>query len=243
MTRSRRSLTGDMPFYVLGLAPNAARLSIRFFLSGGFGQFVDNMLAHHAVLDIEHAPNEKRYLPLWRLMQETVSPMSRDKAASPLLAGAVLSSIFSGQPYPELLFQSVMLRVRAECDVSRGKAAIIKAYLIKKYEDKYKEVLTVSLNEEWNDKAYLLGRLFAVLEKVQLEVSPGINATIKDKYFASACATPANAFAFLLKLNMNHVSKMKKDTQKGQIGLLLRKHDRGSCKTRLKRMTMPTPSI
>jgi CRISPR-associated protein Csd1 len=214
----REVINLNTPFYVLGLAPNAARLSIRFFLTGRFGQFVDNMKAHHDALEIEHAPHEKKYLPLWRLMQETVSPKAKDKAASPLLAGAVLRSIFAGQPYPELLFNSVMVRIRAERDVSRGKAAIIKAYLLKNCKEKYKEVLKVSLNEEWNDKAYLLGRLFAVLEKIQLEVSPGINATIKDKYFASACATPANAFAFLLKLNMNHLSKMKKDTQKGKLG-------------------------
>jgi len=218
MNAEREIVDRNMPFYVLGLAPNASRLSVRFFLRGTFGQFVANMKAHHDALEIDRAPGEMKYLPLWKLMLETVSPNSKDKAASPLLVGAVLRSIFSGQPYPELLYNSVITRIRAEHDVSRGKAAIIKAHLLRKYKDDYKEVLTVSLNEEWNEKSYLLGRLFAMLEKVQLEVSPDINATIKDKYFSSACANPASTFAFLLKLNMNHIAKLKKDPQKGKLG-------------------------
>jgi CRISPR-associated protein Csd1 len=199
----------NMPFYVLGLAPNAARLSVRFFLRGTFGQFIVNMKAHHDALEIEHAPGDKRYLSLWRLMQETVPPSSKDKAASPLLSGAVLRSIFSGQPYPELLFNSVMTRIRAEHDVSRGKAAIIKAYLLRKYRDQYKEVLTVSLNEDWDKKPYVLGRLFAVLEKAQMEANPEIKTTIKDRFFTSACATPGMVFPRLLLLASHHTAKAK----------------------------------
>lgn len=194
-------------FYVLGLAPNAARLSIRFFLENDFGQVMESIKAHYDALEIERSPKDFQYLPLWKLMQETVSPKSKDKASSPLLSGATLRAIFSGQPYPEALYSNVMLRIKAERDISRGKAAIIKAWLTRKYQERYKEVLTVSLNEQSNNKAYILGRLFAVLEKAQLDANPGINATIKDRYFASACATPASVFPILLRLAGHHTSK------------------------------------
>ncbi len=195
-------------FYVLGLAPNAARLSIRFFLSGEFGGFLDNLAAHHRALDIERSPKDHPYLPLWRLLLETVSPKSKDKASSPLLSGAVLRSILSGDPYPDALFSNVLLRIRADHDVSRSKAAIIKAYLLR-YKKEYKEEATVSLNEQSGNPAYVLGRLFAVLEKAQQDANPGINATIKDRYFTSACATPASVFPVLLRLAGHHTSKAK----------------------------------
>lgn len=196
-------------FYILGLSPNAARLSIRFFLQDSFGRILENQRNHYLALDIERSPGDFRYLPLWKLMLETVSPNSRDKASSPLLTGAVLRAILSDGPYPEALFNSVMLRVKAEHNVNHGKAAIIKAYLIKNKQKKYKEVLTVSLNEQSNRTAYILGRLFAVLEKAQQDANPGINATIKDRYFTSACATPANVFPILLRLAGHHTAKAK----------------------------------
>ncbi|NLN82050.1 MAG: type I-C CRISPR-associated protein Cas8c/Csd1 [Clostridiales bacterium] len=198
-------------FYILGLSPNSTRLSVRFFIENTFGNIMENQAAHYRDLDIEHSPDEFEYLPLWKLMQETVSPHSKDKAASPLLTGSVLRSIFTGQPYPQALFNNVMVRIRAEREVTRGKAAIIKACLLRKYNyQKYKEELKVSLNEQSENRAYILGRLFSVLEKVQLEANPGINTTIKDRYFTSACATPASVFPTLLRLSNHHLSSIKK---------------------------------
>lgn len=194
-------------FFILGLAPNAARLSIRFYYENDFGQVMENVKAHYEALEIEKSRKDFQYLPLWKLMQETVSPKSRDKASSPLLSGATLRAIISGQPYPEALYSNVILRIKAERDISRGKAAIIKACLSRRQKERYEEVLTVSLNEQSNNKAYILGRLFAVLEKAQLDANPGINATIKDRYFASACATPASVFPVMLRLAGHHTSK------------------------------------
>ena len=106
---------------------------------------------------------------------------------------------------------AVMLRIHAEQDdserhikkITRGRAAIIKGYLIRRHrgEEEYKEVLQVSINEESKNKAYVLGRLFAILEKAQLEAYPNINTTIKDRYFTSACATPGSVFPTLIKLS------------------------------------------
>ncbi|HZJ78563.1 MAG TPA: type I-C CRISPR-associated protein Cas8c/Csd1 [Clostridia bacterium] len=199
----------DTKFYILGLAPNAARLSVRFFIENSFGNILDKVAQHYRDLEIEKSPNEFEYLPLWKLMSETASPKSKDKASSPLLSGSVLRSIFSGSPYPQALYNSVMVRIRAERDITRGKAAIIKACLLRNKNENYKEELTVSLNEHSKNSAYILGRLFAVLEKAQQDANPGINATIKDRYFTSACATPASVFPILLRLSNHHISKAK----------------------------------
>lgn len=212
-------------FYVLGLSPNAARLSVRFFMQDSFGNILANVSQHYRDLEIEKPPSEFEYLPIWKLLEETVSTKTRDKSASPLLSGSVMRSILSGVPYPESLLHQVMLRIRAEQDdedrhtrkITRGRAAIIKACLLrKKKNENYREVLTVSLNAESNNRAYVLGRLFAVLEKAQQDANPGINSTIKDRYFTSACATPSIVFPTLFKLYQNHIGKiLKKDGGKG----------------------------
>lgn len=206
-------------FYILGLAPNVARLSVRFFMEDSFGNILNNIKKHYNDLEIEKATKEFRYLPLWKLMEETVSPMSRDKASSPLLSGAVLRSMFLGLPYPEALYNSVITRIRATQDdddkhikkITYGKVAIIKACLLRKdnegYREKYKEELSVSISEKSENTAYVLGRLFAALEKAQQDANPGINSTIKDRYFTSACATPGSVFPILLRLSNHHISK------------------------------------
>jgi len=101
-----------------------------------------------------------------------------------------------------------MLRIKAEKDINYYKASIIKAYLLRKFKNnKFKEVLTMALNEQSENRAYIFGRLFAILEKAQLDANPGINSTIKDRYFTSACATPASVFPVLLRLSQHHISK------------------------------------
>jgi len=205
-----QSLDPDVPFYVLALSPNAGRISIRFFLSGRYGSYVDRLVEHYRNMEIARHPDDYQYVPLWKVMLETVPKASKDKSSSPLLTGAVLRAILSGQPYPSALYSAIMIRIRADRDINRARAGIIKAYLIKKYNyQKYKEVLTVALNPECKEKAYILGRLFSVLEKVQEEANPGINTTIKDRYFTSACSTPASVFPILLKLSNHHTSKAK----------------------------------
>lgn len=198
----------NVKFYVLGLAPNAARLSVRFFIEDSFGDFIKKVAMHYEDLRIEKQfQDEQNLFSLWRLLNETVSPKSNEKAASPILAGAVLRAILTGSPYPAALFNAIMLRIRAEHNINHHKAAIIKAYLIRN-SNKFKEVLTVSLNDQSNNRAYVLGRLFAVLEKAQQDSSEGqIKATIRDKYFTSACATPASVFPILLRLSQHHISK------------------------------------
>lgn len=200
----------NRPFYILGLSPNAARLSVRFFLRDSFGRLMKNVNAHYERLEIVRPAYAKtNILPLWAMLRETVNLNSRDKSPSPAMAGAATRAVFSGGPYPASLLEAVMLRIRAERNITWGRAAIIKAYYLKNpHKDCPKEVLTVSLNEASTDTAYTLGRLFSVYEAVQQAANPGINTTIKDKYFNSAAAMPAGIFPVLNNLYQKHLRKL-----------------------------------
>ena len=213
----------DNRFYILGLSPNAARISVRFFFINTFGDFVKNYEKYFREFEIIKPGFDNRVnIPLWQILQETANKNSKDKAATPLLIGAVLRSILSGTKYPEALYQNTILRAKADQDnpdknitkISRIKAAIMKACLIRNY--KYnEEVVTVALNEECKKVPYVLGRLFAVLEDLQEKANPGINSTIKDRYFNSACANPSMTFPLLTKLANTHLKKIS--SQKGTV--------------------------
>lgn len=203
-------LDPDMEFYILGLSPNAARLSVRFFLRNSFGAFLRNAQAHQERLEIAKPTYDKfDTIPMWKLLDETVNQNSRDKTPVPNMAGEVLRAILTNTRYPATLLNGVALRIRAEHTVTRGRAAILKAYYLKNaHPDVPKEVLTVSLNPESTNVPYTLGRLFSVLEAVQSSANPGINTTIKDKYFNAASATPAIVFPGLLNLAQKHMKKL-----------------------------------
>lgn len=200
----------NMEFYVLGLSPNAARLSVRFFLRNSFGAFLRNAQTHQQRLEIIKPTYDKfDTIPMWKLLDETVNQNSRDKSPAPNMAGEVLRSVLTDTRYPATLLNGVVLRIRAEHSVTRGRAAILKAYYLKNtHFDVPKEVLTVSLNPDSTNVPYNLGRLFSLLEAVQAAANPGINATIKDKYFNSASATPAIVFPVLVNLAQKHLKKL-----------------------------------
>ena len=202
-------------FYILGIAPNAARLAVRFFLQNTFGSFAANLDRHQKRLEIVRpAFDEREGLSVWSLLRETANPNSRDKKPPEPLVSALMRAVLMNTPYPAELFIQTEIRLRAEHEVSRGKAAILKAYLLRNVVElnpdnhPYKEVLQVQLNENTTYLPYRLGRLFAVLEALQLKANPGINATIKDRYFNSACATPAVVFPTLIRLAQNHLNKL-----------------------------------
>ena len=210
-------LDPNMDFYILGLSPNAARLSVRFFLHNTFGGFLRNVQAHYDRLEIVRPAYDKfETLPLWKLLSETVNQNSRDKSPTPDLAGEVLRAVLTNTRYPATLLNGATLRIRAEREVTRGRAAIIKAYYQKLAEitkqenpDIPEEVLQVSLNADASNVPYTLGRLFSVLEAIQAAANPGINTTIKDKYFNSAAATPAVIFPVLINLAQKHLKKLR----------------------------------
>ena len=210
VTYEETLLDPDMDFYILGLAPNAARLSVRFFLHNHFGSILQNVQAHYDRLEIVKPSFEKfETLPVWKLLSETVNQNSREKEPVPTLAGETLRAILNNTRYPATLLNGVTIRIRAERKITWGRAAILKAYYLQNtHPDVPKEVLTVSLNPESKNPYYTLGRLFSVLEAVQSAANPGINATIKDRYFNSASATPSIVFPTLLNLSEKHRKKL-----------------------------------
>ena len=194
----------------MGLSPNAARLSVRFFLRDSFGAFLQNVQAHQKRLEIVNNSKDKSdIIPLWKILNETVNQNSRDKKPSPNLAGETMRAILRNLPYPATLLNGVILRIRAERNITRGRAAILKAYYLKHpHPDIPKEVLTVQLNDNSTNIPYNLGRLFSVLEALQFAANPNISATIRDKYFNSASATPAIVFPILINLAQKHLKKL-----------------------------------
>lgn len=203
-------LDPDTRFYILGLAPNAARLSVRFFWQNSFGTLARNITRHYERLEIVRpAYDNFPTLPLWRLVRETVNLNARSPEPSPRLAGDLLLAVLNDAPYPATLLDGVTLRIRADKQITRGRAAILKAWYLRNSQDEQlKEVMTVELNEQSNYLPYVLGRLFSVLEGVQQCANPNINTTIKDRYFNSASATPATVFPLLLNLAQKHLAKL-----------------------------------
>lgn len=199
----------DNRFYVLGIAPNAARLSVRFFLQDEFGKMIDNLNEHNRRTEIIQPMEEHRKLPLWAMLNETANQNSSNKMPPPPMAGSVLRSIVLNIPYPNALYETVIMRIRAERDIKWRKAAIIKAFFLKNYKNnkRLQEAATVSVNET-DYEPYVLGRIFAVLEMIQKSANPGIKTTIRDKYFSGAAATPAHIFPILISLAQHHLKKL-----------------------------------
>ena len=209
------TLSPDTRFYVLGLSPNAARISVCFFWQNSFGVLARNVQKHYERLRIVRPSFDKNEnLPLWILLRETVNKNARDSSPSPQMSGEVLRAVLTNGCYPATLLSAVTMRIRAEHEITRGRAAILKAYYLRNQNEKVpKEVLTVELNKGSDYLPYVLGELFSVLEDIQESANPNINATIKDKYFNSACSTPAIVFPFLINLAQKHLRKLEKGKQ------------------------------
>lgn len=203
-----RNIDGDVKFYILGLSPNAARLSVRFWHVSTVKDISEKLGQHFRDLSmIRSFDSDREYPGIWWLLKETSNPKSKD-GPPPLLGGAVMKAILDGTLYPEALLSAVIGRIRAEQNINYMRAAIIKAVLVRKKRilNRGTEVSMV-LDRENKNIAYLLGRLFAVLEKAQQDAIPGANTTIKDRFYGSASATPRVVFPQLLRLAQHHISK------------------------------------
>lgn len=207
-----KAIDPDHTFYILGLSPNAARLSVRFFLKNRFGAWLENIQAHEKRLEIVLPERVVRpYLPFWMILEEMKAPGGKDTI--PPLTAALLQSILRNARYPDELLYCTIRRIRADHHLNWKRAAILKAYLSKNsVNQKNREGCSVGLNTETNNQAYLLGRLFSMLESIQ-EASAGgtLNTTIKDQYLNSMCSTPALVMAQLLKLKESHTKKLRRD--------------------------------
>jgi CRISPR-associated protein Csd1 len=194
-------------FYVLGLAPNAARIAVRFWHVKTVGELAVNIRRHFEDLRIDHAPHEPDTLSLFRLLVSTAT-LGKAENIPPNLGGEVMRAIIENLPYPQTLLSGAIRRIRAEQEVTYPRAAIIKA-CINRYSGK--EELKVSLDENNTNTAYRLGRLFMVLERVQEEANPGIRATIRNTFWGAASGTPGKVFPMLINLSNKHLAKIRRE--------------------------------
>jgi len=198
-------------FYVLGLAPNAARIAVRFWHVGTVAGMSTLIAQHFLDTRIIHGPKEQDTLSLFRLLVAT-APLGKADNLAPNLAGDTMRAILGGLPYPLTLLQAAVRRNRAEQGVTYPRAALIKACInraARHANPNVKEELPVSLDPDNPNVGYRLGRLFAVLERIQAEASPGINATIRDRYYGAASGTPVTVFSTLMKLKIHHLAKLE----------------------------------
>ncbi|MDR3533712.1 MAG: type I-C CRISPR-associated protein Cas8c/Csd1 [Rhodopila sp.] len=213
-------LEDGVRFHVLGLAPNAARLSVRYWVADRFEIFAGRLADHYSDLSIEPKPWRATPPSVARLLVKTTALQEKFDNVPALLAGEVMRAVLGGGRYPRTLLTAAIIRLRAGDDPGTGwHAAVIRAVLAREYRLKYeKEETPVSLDRDNPNEAYQLGRLFAILETAQRMALGGkINATIRDRYFGAASATPASVFPLLLRGVQNHLGKLRKEGKGGWI--------------------------
>lgn len=197
-------------FYILGLSPNVARLSVRLFLRASIRELLDNLRKHYHDMKMDRQFDADPEFPAaWMLLRQT----ARDSdGIPPILAGPLIRSILNGARYPDGLFTAVIRRIHADREINYLRACLIKGYLVR---NKRKEI-SMSLDTERTDPAYRVGRLFAALEKTQIDKIkidsngklPKSFKTIRDSFYSSASATPRSVFPRLLRLYQHHLAKL-----------------------------------
>lgn len=208
-------LARGVRFHVLALAPNAARISIRFYVDDDFGVIALNYQRFLEEMAVEPPPRDGRP-PLWRYLAETAVLRKRENVP-PNLAGDWMRSILTGTPYPWTLLSTVLMRLRADGDVNALRVAILKAVLIRNCS---RREAPVALDKTCIDRGYLLGRLFATYEHVQrAALGPKVNATVKDKYYGAASAQPQKVFGLLDAGAAHHLSKIGRESVGRKINL------------------------
>ena len=196
-------------FYVLGLAPNAARLAIRFWRPTTVESFAAAVLQHFQDVEVVRPSWAARYPSVTTLLRAT-AVLGKDSNVAPNLAGAVVDAILTEQPYPRHLLVAAVQRTRAEQGVTPDRAAVIKGCLIRvaRHSTNDPEV-SVALDEGNDNVGYRLGRLFAVLERVQDRANPGIQSGVRERYYSAASTTPTAVFPTLMKLKNHHMAKIE----------------------------------
>ncbi|NLO34333.1 MAG: type I-C CRISPR-associated protein Cas8c/Csd1 [Candidatus Hydrogenedentes bacterium] len=206
---------GNIRFYVLGLAwLSLGRVTVRFWNVDTVMGMSEKIVQHFEDTEIIHGPNKPDTISLFKLIQSTAA-LGKPDNILPNLAADTIRAILQGLPYPKTLLQAAIQRGRAEQNISYERAALIKACLNRSIRKKnatlttQERELTVSLDESNVNIGYRLGRLFATLEKIQEEANPGLNATIRDRFYGAASGTPVAVFANLMRLKNHHLSKLE----------------------------------
>jgi len=202
-------------YYIVGFKPNASRLAVQFLYRRQLGQLIQNVAQHQADMAISA---DAKPVPLWQITRQLVSPKATKQTVDPSLTAKLLEAIVYGYRYPAFLLATVVRRIQTDSDNETDKyikfnpirVGILKACLNRSARLKGQmEEISMALNKENTNPAYLCGRLFAVLERVQEQANPGINRTITDAYFASASTRPALIFPRLIRLAQTHLKKLE----------------------------------
>lgn len=196
----------DVVFYMAGIKPNSSRLSIKFIDRKKYSDVLWNIAKFQREVQTS---DELKILPFYRIKRELVSPKSTNEKVNPELISKIFEAMIYGRKYPSAMLETLVRRVKTDKDVpvNRVRAGLIKSHINRM---KQKEELKMSLDKENTNNAYLCGRLFAVLEKIQEDQADGkLNSTIRDKYFASAASKPAVIFPKLIMLSQNHLKKIR----------------------------------
>ena len=197
------------PFFVLGLAPTAARIAVRFWHAGTVRETARHILQHFEDCKIIRSPTQPENLSLSRLLVSTAL-QAKPENIPPNLAGEFIRAILAGTSYPKTLLAAVIRRCRAEREITYPRAALLKAILARaaRIRNQPEQEVGMALDTGNPNIGYRLGRLFATLEKIQEEASPGINTTIRDRFYGAASGTPVAAFPHLMKLKNHHLAKL-----------------------------------
>jgi len=204
----------EVRFFVLGLAPNAARISVRFWIQATVAELAPRIRQHFDDLRVVARYDSDPLVPsLFRLLT-SLAVQGKVDNVPPRLSGEWMRAILEGLPYPALLLNAAVIRCKAEREVSYLRAAILKAWLNRDTRRRQPQLpadhaeFKEELDMDQADAAYRLGRVFAVLERIQQRAQPGINATIRDRYYGAASTTPVTVFTTLLRLKNAHLKKL-----------------------------------
>jgi len=206
---SYRHPDGQDRFYILGLSPNAARISVRFWQVGTVAEFSQRL--GQWFRDIDIVGHQDRTTPPIKAVLRSTALLGKDENMPPALVGETVRAILSGAPLPASLFQSVLKRIKAEKGaVTYHRAALLKALINRRFrnQNQPEKEINMALDKSEGRIGYRLGRLFAVLEKLQEDASPGLNSTIRDRYYSSASCTPKSVFGTLMRLHTHHLKKL-----------------------------------
>ncbi|MCY4100818.1 MAG: type I-C CRISPR-associated protein Cas8c/Csd1, partial [Rhodobacteraceae bacterium] len=196
-------LNQETRFFVLGLSPNKSRIFIRIFWEGHFDNLINNFQKYFDEMKI--SANDTNILSIWGIVKN-LAVQNKSKNIIPRLAGELLGSILTGKDYPISLLTNSVIRIRADGKVSTPRVAVMKAILIRNFNRK----VPMTLDKNFSNRGYVLGRLFSVYEEIQIEALGNVNASIKDKYYGLASSSPQQAFRTLEVGTQHHLAKIRK---------------------------------